>query len=343
GAPRQPFDAAAAPPAPDYARPEAWAAWPGRPSAALETPEGVGPPIAPEAARVDVFFIHPTTYLAGESWNARYDEGGRTGAQVDGGVLRYQASVFNGCCRIYAPRYRQAVLAAFLKDEPDSFRAIDLAYADVARAFDWYLAHENHGRPFIIASHSQGSIHAMRLLQEKVIGTPLQKRLVYAVVAGSSVPAAIEARGLPVCRTPTQTGCLVNWNAVRRGADDARRRDRSVIWFDGRYELAHDQPIACVNPLTWVKDGAAGPDANLGAEPARPGGGAMAAPIPHVTGAWCENGEVGVDISPDTGRTFNNIATLGGIYHVYDYNLFYMNIRANAERRVRAFLAKRTG
>ncbi|MBS0412538.1 MAG: DUF3089 domain-containing protein [Proteobacteria bacterium] len=337
--PRGPFDPAAAPPAPDYASPAAWAAWPGRPSAASDTPAGTSARDRQATAKADVFFIHPTTYVIGGDWNAAYDEGGRTGQGVDRSVLRNQAGAFNGCCRIYAPRYRQAELAAFTRPGPDGFAAIDLAYSDVLRAFDWYITHENHGRPFIIASHSQGSIHAMRLLQERVIGTPLAKRLVYAVIPGSSLPEAIEAKGLPVCRSARQTACVVNWNSVRRGKDDQRRSERAVIWLDGRYEPVEGRPIVCVNPLTWTEGGGAGPDANLGAVPGSPAG-PMPAPIPRLTGAWCEHGQLGVDIPASSGRAFNNILTLGGIYHVYDYGLYYMNIRQNAQVRVDAWLAQ---
>ena len=62
--------------------------------------------------------------------------------------------------------------------------AFELAYSDVLRAFDYYLAHENHGRPFILASHSQGSLHALRLIQERLAGKPLQKQLVAAYLIG---------------------------------------------------------------------------------------------------------------------------------------------------------------
>jgi len=62
----------------------------------------------------DVCFIHPTTYF-GAAANARFDEPGVTRTRLEAGVPRFQASVFNACCRIYAPRCRQAALAAFLK------------------------------------------------------------------------------------------------------------------------------------------------------------------------------------------------------------------------------------
>src|SRR6202008_1474143 len=132
------------PPAPDYASPAAWAAWPGRASTAEEVPPGT--PAVPASERsADVFFVHPTTYLATGVANARYDEPGGPRARLEHGVLRFQASAFNGCCRIYAPRYRQASLGAFLK-AGDAVRVTpvyELAYGDVLRAFDYYITHEN--------------------------------------------------------------------------------------------------------------------------------------------------------------------------------------------------------
>jgi hypothetical protein len=40
-------------------------------------------------------------------------------------------------------------------------------------------------------------------------------------------------------------------------------------------------------------------------------------------------------------RGFSDALTWFGSYHIYDYNLFYSNIRANADERVTAFLAHR--
>ena len=136
---------------------------PGRKSNADVIPPGIKGDLAvnPQA---DVFFIHPTTYLDNATWNARFDEDGFTGRQLEDAVVRYQVSTFNGCCRIFAPRYRQATLSVFVNPSDDSNKALDLAYSDVVRAFDRFIEKENNGRPFILASHSQGSLHATRLL-----------------------------------------------------------------------------------------------------------------------------------------------------------------------------------
>src|SRR5204862_7705510 len=148
---------------------------------------------AAQAAATNVFFLHPTTYLNPARWNAAFDDPGKG---VGGGgvetTLRAQASAFAKCCRIFAPRYRQATLYAFLDTEGEGVKAIDLAYQDVRRAFDAFVA-RNSGKPFIIAGHSQGSIHLLRLIQERIAGTSLQQLLIAAYPIGAAVPADFKA------------------------------------------------------------------------------------------------------------------------------------------------------
>jgi Protein of unknown function (DUF3089) len=326
-------------PPPDYTDANAWAAWPGRPSGADAVPAGT-PAILPHAApKADAFFVHPTTFLSPRIGNAAYDAAGIPELAVDQIVLRFQAATFNGCCRIFVPRYRQASVGTFFQHEPDSVEAIDLAYSDVRRAFEYYLAHENHGRPFIIASHSQGSIHTMRLLQERIIGTPLQQRMVAAYVIGYSIPMDIERTGLPVCASALQTNCLIHWATVSRG--ETRHPARAWIWLDGRYQPAGERTLVCVNPLSWEKDGAAPAAANIGALPHAGPNQSMPAPIPALTGAACEAGLLGVSLPLWERGRFSDLLTLFGSYHDFDYHLFYMNIRQNASDRVAALVARR--
>ena len=328
------------PPAPDYARPDAWAAWPGRASGADSVPPGLTHDALPESSKADVFFVHPTTYLSGAAPNARYDEPGGPTTRIDTGVLRFQASAFNACCRVYAPHYRQAALAAFTrKDTAAAVAAYQVAYEDVLRAFDYYLAHENHGRPFIIASHSQGSLHAARLLQERIAGRPLQRQLVAAYVVGYYVPADLERSAVPVCRTATQTGCFVDWNTVSEGTSDSKREDSRLIWFEGRYQPLGGRKVVCVNPLNWMADGTAPAELNLGALPGVGPDTALKPLVPQLTGARCDGGALQVSIPLGKRRGFADLLTLFGSYHIFDYNLFWGNIRGNATARVSAFRA----
>jgi hypothetical protein len=327
------------PPAPDYAQPAAWAAWPGRPGEADSVPQGITGAPLPAEQMADVFFIHPTTDLSFRIGNARYDEPGGASTRIDHGVLRYQASTFNACCRIYAPHYRQATIGVFMRaNATEAEAAFDLAYGDVLNAFDYYVAHENHGRPFIIASHSQGSLHAQRLLLERVVGKPLQGQLVAAYVIGHAVPLAIEHAGLPVCRSAEQTGCLIDWNTVDQESEPHSPDKRGLVWLEGSYRPAGTDSLVCVNPLNWLLGASAPAALNLGALPAARGR-MLPQPIPGLTGASCNGARLEVDIPRDERAGFRDALSAFGSYHVFDYNLFYMNIRANAQARVVAFRA----
>src|SRR5215217_3672153 len=106
---------------------------------------------------VDVFFIYPTTYIEKKAgWNADINDA-YLNAKTDYSTILYQASVFNQHCRVFAPRYRQAHLSAFFINDSTAQAAFDTAYADIKTAFRFYLEHDHHNRPLIIAGHSQGA------------------------------------------------------------------------------------------------------------------------------------------------------------------------------------------
>lgn len=337
--PASPFTAEAAPPPPDYARAAAWLALPGDGGRERSAPRGMAP-IDEAKAPADVFFIHPTTFSDNQKWNGPFDASDAV-AKLAPAVLLAQASVFNGCCRIYAPRYRQATLAG-LNDRG----ANALAYGDVARAFRHFIAHRDKDRPFIIASHSQGSGHAVELLQRAVIGTPLQRRMVAAYLIGGYVPRDFAAIGLPVCDAPRQTGCVISWNASKGWRPARMVIEGKSYWWQGHYRHQEAVPAVCVNPLTWRADGgAAAASANLGSLPF------PAAPFPahattlpaltaRLTGAACERQMLVVDLPWSAPAGFaDTLSRLLGSYHLNDYGLFYANIRRNAAERVAAWRA----
>ena len=292
-------------------------------------------PVDEASAPADVFFIHPTTYLKNDVWNTAYDVDG----PYNKPVLLGQLSTFNGCCKLYAPQYRQASLVSLNKSLP----AVELAYSDVARAFRYFIEHENHGRPFIIASHSQGSMHAVKLLQTEILGTPLQEKLVAAYVIGAFAPSNFGELGLPTCKTARQTGCIVSWNTSQSGRTGAFMliHDRSY-WWKGTERQSGQLPAICVNPLTWTENDAAPASANAGslAFPIKPFpkvATTLAALTPHLTGAACKEKLLDVDV-PDSPPSYrDSLSFIYGSYHKSDYGLFYAAIRTNAIDRVAAW------
>lgn len=126
-----------------------------------------------------VFFVHPTSYLSRSSWNAPLDAGGDPDAERIARIyLRGMASPFNAASEIWAPRYRQATMGAFLTDAPAGRQAIAAAYADVREAFRFFLSSVAPGTPIVLAGHSQGALHLKRLIAEEIKGSPVAGRVV---------------------------------------------------------------------------------------------------------------------------------------------------------------------
>lgn len=335
-----PYDDLPVPPAPDYADAASWAARPGTPNGAEMRPEGVA---KLEKLPVDVFFIHPTTYLEKEYWNAPIDA--PAAQAVMARVLKAQASPFAYTGRVFAPRYRQAAFGAFLAANGDTMRALDLAYEDVRAAFRHYLLFENDGRPFILAGHSQGTVHGLRLLAEEIAGSPAAQRMIAAYMPGwpVSVREDIGAlAGVDMCATPDETGCVVVWQTFAEGGDPSylAQSYAAQAGLSGQPKAGTD--MLCINPVTWRRDDPASVRAaHAGAVPPAPEVDAPIPPVqPRLVAAEC--GDDGfLYISPPPGGDFTQFLMPGGNYHVYDIHLFYMDVRANTRARAEAFLDAR--
>jgi hypothetical protein len=335
--PGAPFEEFTPPPAPDYAQSAAWAALPFKDDFADFTPDG-RPVDADRPA--DVFFIHPTTFLSRAGWNAPIDDP-RASALVDAGVMKHQAGAFNGCCRVFAPRYRQATFWYAIANDENSWKAVGLAFEDVKRAFRHYLENWNDGRPVILAGHSQGARHLLHLLEAEVAGTPLQGQLIAAYVIGFGIPETKLGNSLGsigVCGTPQETGCLIAWTTIAEGGSDRRYRDQMVRAADGAYKANGETPRVCVNPLSWKTDGAVAETEQHLAIPFTEGLKPLPEPETVVRRAQCRDGALW--INPPGPAEFNERVFEGRDYHVYDYNLFYMAIRRNAVERMESYLRR---
>lgn len=334
--PPPPFESQTPAPAPDYAQDSVWAALPGLPGPADTVPEGRKR--VDRARDVDVFYVHPTTYRTPERWNADPADA-KLNAWTDASVIARQAAVFNACCNVFAPRYRQASFLAtrdrFMKG--DGGKAYALAYSDVVRAFDQWQASRNQGRPFILAGHSQGGEMMMRLLADRIDGTPLQQRMIAAYAIGIDFSTGYfgrRYRTLKPCDTPTRTGCVLAWNAVTPEADLKQLGGLSGVRFTHIYGTEEGNEALCINPLTFdTKKPAAPRQASKGAIPGDPGFGPVRAPIAGKVAARCDSGFLVVDTDP----ALELKPLPGGSLHYHEYGMFYADIQANIARRIKAF------
>jgi hypothetical protein len=298
-------------------------------AAGSEAPAGAQPGEAPNFA---VFFVHPTSYLSRDSWNAPLDD--PEAERVARIYIRGMASPFNAASEIWAPRYRQATMGAFLTDKPEGESAIDAAYADVREAWRYFLSSLDEETPIVLAGHSQGSLHLLRLLREEVMSSPAAERLVAAYAIGwpVSVLHDLPEMGIPACATPVQTGCLISWSSFAEPADPADLIETYAgsAGFDGT--LRGDSQILCSNPLTGTFGGSAPASANLGTlvPDDSISNGEL---VPGAVPARCdERGLLMIGPPPEMG----SYVLPGNNYHVYDIPLFWANTKADVVRRVRA-------
>ena len=314
-APVQPFLTNSVPAAPDYSKIKNWAALPTQKDNADRSPTSEFPDLQ-ATSQVDVFFLHPTILLSKKTkgWSGDLDDQ-KLNKEVDESTILYQASAFNGAGRVYAPRYRQAHYRCFFtQDKSSADQALDLAYEDTKAAFEYYLKHYNQGRPIIIAAHSQGALHALRLLKAFFDEKPLQNKLVAAYLVGWPIRKS-EFATIPPCENPAQTGCFCSWRSYKYG-------------YQPENALLGDS-IAVTNPLTWRMDNLpAGKSLNEGMIARN-----FEKVLPKRADAQAKNGILWVHKPKFPGSIFFRRKN----YHIADYNLFYINVRKNAQHRVDLF------
>lgn len=221
----------------NYRDPGTWLCRPGRQDACVPDhvrtviePDGkshaepVGRAVAPPA---DCFYVYPTAS------NDSTPNSDMTPGKEERGQVESQFAVFASVCRTFAPIYRQVTLTALHAAMADAQAASasgrlpqikanwELAYDDVKAAWNDYLKRDNHGRPFVLIGHSQGSRLLKRLVAEEIDGKPVAARMLSAILPGTSVlvmkgqDRGGDYKSIPLCRTDTQTSCIVTWSSYR--------------------------------------------------------------------------------------------------------------------------------
>lgn len=297
------FSADSQPAAPDYTQPANWSALPFRKDAADDVPKAEKW-VNDSLKDVDVFYIYPTIYEKGKTWNADLANK-KLNKKIDSKPVKYQATVFNNTARVYAPRYRQGILNCFYDTTGEGKKSLEFAYQDVKRAFEYYLANYNQGRPIIIASHSQGTHHARKLLQEFFDTTNLRNRLVAAYIIGYSINGTMY-KNLKPCESAIQTGCYITWASYKKGFEP------------GETQLAGD---VCINPISWKRDtiSVSSKESIL-----------LSFNTKYNCSAQLHKNVLWVKSAMPFVSGWNNL-------HIADYNLFWYNIRQNAAARTSAF------
>ena len=223
---------AVAPPAAknDYSKDDTWLCRPGRQDACavdLETTiVAADGKLTHETwkanakAPIDCFYVYPTVS------NDPTPNSDMAPGPEEKSVVHSQLARFASRCRVYAPLYRQITLPALRSVMAGRPMAVDraLAYTDVLDAWNYYLQHDNNGRGVVLIGHSQGSGVLTQLIRNEIDGTPLQWRVISALLLGTNlpVPKGKDVGGafqhFPLCHSANQTGCVITYSSFRAGA-----------------------------------------------------------------------------------------------------------------------------
>lgn len=270
----------------------------------------------------DVFYVYPTVLFNDTDWVMDTKSPELIAAAKT--QLDTQASVFQGQANIYAPMYRQTNLAVLSLPDKDGAPLKQLGHDDVWKALSYYLRHENNGRPFFLAGHSQGSMILTNLMLEHWGSTGAEDRLIAAFLIGWSLtPNDLKKNPeIVMCDNAAATGCVISYNTMAAGKQSVAptRLNGALV----------------VNPLSWtMAESFVSADNNLGAVFFSQSG--QSVKYPHFTSAQIV--ECGLVVEP---ADIDLVTVKGGhfpsgVFHAFDYALFYENIRVNIKDRIKAF------
>jgi len=311
----------------DYSRPARW----------LNLPKTVN-------KKVDVFYLYPSEYTKADPSAPIIgpidDPGMMKGAGV---ALQRQAWAFRTFANIYAPYYRQADAASRAAlPQPEQVKIVAGAPTqDGIAAFDYYVRHFNHGRPFILAGHSLGSNVMANLLSQYMKARPgVYKRMVAAYVIGYSITPDYLDRNphLKFAKGPNDTGVIVSWNTEAPTVDGTN----PVILPGG----------LAINPITWTRTETTATAAqNLGSIELNPATGGTPvldengriARVMNLADARIDKAKGVVicsTVNPANPPYFTPGGLPMGVFHIFDYPFYFFDVRANAANRVEHFFAK---
>ena len=192
-----------------------------------------------ESHSADVFYVYPTVSAISfedndSSWFA--DITIPEVREEANGNQRFNKMLY-GEYNFYAPYYRQMIFEAYEHSADTLTKLAQFAAADVADAFQYYMAHFNQGRPFFLMGHSQGSQVLIELLKHGM--SDAQRKLMVAAYCIGYHVTAEELAAYPEALKPATDSLmpgLVIFNSVT---------DTSAIGMVSKGD------VVGVNPTTW--------------------------------------------------------------------------------------------
>lgn len=281
-----------------------------------------------ENCQVDIFYVLPTIYS--DKNNAYMLWHNNKAIQQKAQMIAVQhTGIFSPYCRVFAPYYRQAEFRRALKEinlpvEKQTF--IHLGINDVRAAFRYYMKHHNQGRPFILLGFSQGSIALLEVMKTELADPKVKAQLVAAYLIGyPNMPKTFP--NYPHLRTAKKaddTGVIINYNSQAPGKVKSP--------FTGK------ENVYCINPVNWRTDGKIAEKAEHKGSRFFDFKSGKATDKKRFVSAKIDPASGGLIVETAEPGKYDSRSLGSGVYHMFDLNFFYYDLRANGKHRIAAFL-----
>lgn len=299
---------------PDYADMGSWAYW------------RVG-----ENKPADLFIVCPTVDL-GTGGNKNMSLADNEAKKNFYGALNMERGIYEQHCRMYAPYYRQAVLADYDLPANEAEPYFNLAYKDVRAAFVYYMQHENNGRPFVLAGFSQGAEMCLRLLKEFGNEDFVKNNMVacYAIGWRFTPQEAEKYPYIQPAKCADDLGKVIIFNS------EAPEVTSSAIVPEGLKTFA-------INPLTWSCGSQKAPKTLNAGACFTDYSGTVVREVPQLTGCYIDSKRGTLKVTDVDKKEFVPGLPLftEGVYHIYDYQFFYRDLQQNVNLRIKTFMEER--
>ena len=281
-----------------------------------------------EGKEADLFLICPTVDMGKDGeYNMSMDDADTKESFV--GALNMERGIYENSATMYAPFYRQMTFPVYSMTEEEMKPYLDIAYRDVAAAFEYYFDNCNNGRPLILAGFSQGSQLLLKLLEEYFDDTKYSEKLVAAYCIGWRITEDDIAAypHLKMAQGEDDTGVIVSFNSEAEGIDE------SIVVPKGVKTLG-------INPLNWKTDSTpADRSLNEGACFTKYSGEIKQETL-QLTGAYLDETRGTLRVTDIEPSDYSNSLFPDGVYHLYDYQFFFRNLQKNVSVRLDSFLQK---
>ena len=196
--------------------------------------------IGDESHAADVFYVYPTVSTIsfednGSSW---YADITLPEVREDANDNQRFNKMLYGEYNFYAPYYRQMIFEAYQQPASMLNQIVETPAQDITDAFQYYMTHYNHGRPFFLMGHSQGSQVLIELLK-KGMTAEQRRQMVAAYCIGYHVYGE-DLADYPEALKPATDSLmqgLVVFNSVT---------DTTAIGMVSRGD------VVGINPTTWT-------------------------------------------------------------------------------------------